>query len=395
VLVTELRLTDFRSYAQLTVAFPRGPQVIVGPNAAGKTNLLEALVVLAWGRSHRTRVDGELVRWDAPLARLEAWVTPSPDSGASADPLSQQGALLQIVIPGLSSAGLSDSAGMAAAGLRKQVRVDGVTRRAEALASHLRTVIFSPEAMLLVAGPPSLRRDELDMLASQLYPSHRRALAAYGRALAQRNSLLRLIREERASRDELHYWDRVLAEEGGAVVEARLRALAEVSGPLAAAHADMAPREPPLAIWYAASAAPRPGESATAALRRRLAETADKELWNGMTLVGPHRDDAVFRLGDRELAACGSRGQQRTAILALKLAELQALARAGGSPPLLLLDDVFSELDPDRRAHLIGGIAQLPQAFVTTTTLADLDAALLARATTWEAVPGKLVAVGR
>jgi DNA replication and repair protein RecF len=104
--------------------------VIVGPNAAGKTNLLEALVVLAWGRSHRTRVDGELVRWDAPLARLEAWVTPSPDSGASADPLSQQGALLQIVIPGLSSAGLSDSAGMAAAGLRKQVRVDGVPRRA-------------------------------------------------------------------------------------------------------------------------------------------------------------------------------------------------------------------------------------------------------------------------
>ncbi|HVL53195.1 MAG TPA: hypothetical protein VM344_02940, partial [Vitreimonas sp.] len=132
------------------------------------------------------------------------------------------------------------------------------------------------------------------------------------------------------------------------------------------------------------------------ALRRRLDETADKEVWNGSTLVGPHRDDLGFELGGRDLAGFASRGQQRTAILALKLAELDLLTAHDGRPPLLLLDDVFSELDPSRRAHLVRRIAELPQAFVTTTTLDDLDPALRAAATTWrvEARPGGAALVG-
>ena len=119
------------------------------------------------------------------------------------------------------------------------------------------------------------------------------------------------------------------------------------------------------------------------ALARRLAETADKEVWNGTTLVGPHRDDLVFELDGRPLASFASRGQQRTAILAFKLAELDLLTILDGRPPLLLLDDVFSELDPDRRSHLVRRIAELPQAFVTTTTLDDLDPALRSVGTAW------------
>jgi DNA replication and repair protein RecF len=125
-------------------------------------------------------------------------------------------------------------------------------------------------------------------------------------------------------------------------------------------------------------------ETPREALARRLVETADKEVWNGATLIGPHRDDLVFELGGRDLAGFASRGQQRTAILSFKLAELDLLTAIDGRPPLLLLDDVFSELDPDRRSHLVRRIAALPQAFVTTTTLDDLDPALLAIATSWE-----------
>jgi hypothetical protein len=140
-------------------------------------------------------------------------------------------------------------------------------------------------------------------------------------------------------------------------------------------------------LRYATNAPLQPGETPRQALARRLADTADKEVWNGSTLVGPHRDDVVFDLAGRDLAGFASRGQQRTAILAFKLAELDLLTGQDGTPPLLLLDDVFSELDPDRRAHLVRRIAGLPQAFVTTTTLDDLSPELVRIATTWEVRP--------
>jgi DNA replication and repair protein RecF len=271
-------------------------------------------------------------------------------------------------------------------GARKRVRVNGVARRATALVGVLRAVLFAPEEMLLVAGSPSLRREALDRLAGQRSPGYARDLAAYGRALQQRNSLLRLIREEQATRAELRFWDTTLLDAGGAVVAERLRQIEALAVPLAAAHAEIAPEEAEagtLTLRYATNAPAEPGETPRAALARRLVETADKEIWNGTTLVGPHRDDVVFELGGRNLAQFASRGQQRTAILAFKLAELDLLTAVDGHPPLLLLDDVFSELDPERRAHLVRRIAALPQAFVTTTTLDDIDPALRSVGTAW------------
>ena len=161
--------------------------------------------------------------------------------------------------------------------------------------------------------------------------------------------------------------------------------------PLASAHAEIAPEEAAaeaLGISYATNAPQLEGESVRDALARRLAETAEKEVWNGTTLIGPHRDDLVFELGGRSMASFASRGQQRTAILAFKLAELDLLTALDGRPPLLLLDDVFSELDPERRSHLVRRIAALPQAFVTTTTLDDLDPALRSVGTAWAVTPG-------
>lgn len=369
-LLDALSIRDVRGYAVLDAAFGPGPQLVWGPNAAGKTSLLEAIVLLAWGHSHRTSTDAELVRWGADLGRVEG----------TAGRETIEVALLRPGAPAVAGAA------------RKRIRVNGVPRRAPALLGLVRTVVFAPEEVLLVVGSPSLRRTALDRLAAQRSTVYARELATYARALQQRNSLLRAIREEQASRDQLRVWDTPLLESGAALLEERFRLLDDVRGPLARAHAEIAPDEAgagQLTVRYQTNAPPLPGEPPGAAFARRLSETADKEIWNGATLVGPHRDDLVFELGGRDLAGFASRGQQRTAILAFKLAELDLLTDHDGRPPLLLLDDVFSELDPERRAHLVRRIAELPQAFVTTTTLDDLDPALRAVATTWRVEPAE------
>jgi DNA replication and repair protein RecF len=217
-------------------------------------------------------------------------------------------------------------------------------------------------------------------------------MATYARTLVQRNNLLRRIREEAAARDELRFWDETLVSEGGRIVTWRAETLGRLAPPLEAAHAEIAPGEGRLSVVTVTNAPANAGESAEDALRRRLEETAEKEVWNGATLIGPHRDDIAFQLGGRDLAGFASRGQQRTAILAWKLAHLDLLA-AGGDPPLLLLDDVFSELDPERRAHLVRRIGVLPQAFVTTTALEDLDPALVRASTAWRVDAGRLAVV--
>ena len=362
-----IRLLDLRGYASLEASFGPGPHLVWGPNAAGKTSLLEAMVLLAWGRSHRTTTDGELIRWGTDLARIEGEIG------------------RDTVEVAIVRAGTGGTAG------RKRIRVNGIGRRAAGLNGLLRVVLFAPEEMLLIVGSPSLRRAVIDQLASAGSPAYADASTTYGRTLQQRNSLLRAIREEGASRDELRFWDGAFLDAGGAIVAERQRVLEVLAGPLAAAHAEIAPDEAAagrLALRYATNAPALPGETPRDALARRLAETADKEVWNGSTLVGPHRDDLVFELDGRDLATFASRGQQRTAILALKLAELDVVTALDGHPPLLLLDDVFSELDPDRRSHLVRRIAALPQAFITTTTLDDLDPELRAIATAWEVRTG-------
>ncbi|HSW41951.1 MAG TPA: DNA replication/repair protein RecF [Patescibacteria group bacterium] len=364
--MTSLLLTGFRAYDSLEVSFGPGPHLVWGPNAAGKTSLLEAIVLLARGSSHRTGSDVEMIRWAAPFARVSGRRS---GEGGTAD--------LDVTL-------VRDGP----PGGRKRLRVNGAPRRIGALAGALRTVVFAPEEMLLLVGAPSLRRAALDALATQRHPAYAADLSTYGRALTQRNHLLRAIRDEQASRDQLSYWDAKLLDAGTAVLEARHALLRELAAPLAAAHAEIAPEEDALRLSYVTNAPPEAGETPGAALARRLHETAEKELWNGTTLVGPHRDDLAFAVGGRNLSSFASRGQQRTAILAFKLAEFDLLTALDGRPPLLLLDDVFSELDRARRAHLVRRIATLPQAFVTTTTLDDLDPALRAAGTAWRVDKG-------
>jgi DNA replication and repair protein RecF len=368
-LVRALRLVTFRSYASLDAGFLPGPQVVVGPNAAGKTNLVESLVVLGTGHSHRATLDGELISWAADFARLEADV----EEGAG----------------GVSTVELLITRTPAGGG-RKRAFVNGVARRPSALNAVLPVVLFAPEDMSLIVGSPAGRRAQIDILVAQTVPAATATMATYSRALTQRNNLLRAIRDGVAAADELRFWDSVIIEEGSKIVDWRRAALAALAAPLEAAHTEIAPEEPQLQLVYLSKEAPGPDETTSEAIRRRLAETADKERWNGQTVVGPHRDDIAFVAAGRDLSGFASRGQQRTGILALKLATLEVLQAAHGRPPLLLLDDVFSELDPQRRAHLVRRIGALPQAFVTTTTADDLDQALVSAATVWAVSPGRL-----
>jgi DNA replication and repair protein RecF len=366
-----MALRNLRAYAELDLELSPGPQLVWGDNAAGKTTLIEAVVLLATGRSHRTGADAELIRWGTDFVRIDGRVGEAGGGGEAGT--GQDGTRLEVSLQ---------------RGGRKKVAVNGVPRRPGSLAESLRTVLFAPEEMLLVVGAPAARRAQLDALTGPHERTYAANLATYGRALAQRNSLLRQIREEGADRAQLAYWDEPFLEAGSALVEARLRLLESLAAPLAAAQREIAPEEEPLSLQYSTNAPAGRGESARDALARRLAETADKEVWNGTTLVGPHRDDVVFSLGGRDMSTFASRGQQRTAILALKLAELDLLTELDGRPPLLLLDDVFSELDPLRRGHLVRRIAELPQALVTTTAPEDLDDDLRRRARAWHVVAG-------
>jgi len=363
-----LSIRNLRGYAELDVALASGPQLIWGPNAAGKTTILEAVVVAGQGRSHRTSTDAEMVRWGTEFLRIEAVLgEPGGTSPAHATTLTVS------IQPG---------------GGRKRIAVNGVPRRPTALGDQLRTVMFAPEEMLLVVGPPALRRTALDNLTGPADPAYASNLATYGRALQQRNSLLRAIRDGEAERDQLRLWDEPFLDSGAAVVVARLRMLSRLAEPLARAHAEIAPGEDRLAVAYSTNAAAARGEEPRDALARRLRETAEKEVWNGSTLIGPHRDDLAFELAGRDLSGFASRGQQRTAILAFKLAEMDLLTAIDGRPPLLLLDDVFSELDPDRRAHLVRRIAELPQALITATDPTEVDADLRRRSHSWRVSVG-------
>lgn len=333
--------------------------------------------MLGWGRSHRTSSDGELIRWGRDLARVEGRVGND---------------VLEVAIQRSGSADRSGGGADRGSGGRKRIRVNGVGRRAGVLGRHLRVVLFAPEEMLLVVGSPSLRRAAIDALGAALYPTYADDLSTYGRTLQQRNSLLRAIREEGATRDQLRFWDESFIEAGGRVVAARHTLLEALAAPLASAHREIAPEESSsgsLQMRYVTNAPTLSLETPRDALARRLVETAEKEIWNGSTVIGPHRDDIAFDLAGRDLAGFASRGQQRTAILASKLAEVDVLTELDGHPPLLLLDDVFSELDPDRRAHLVRRIVELPQAFVTTTTPDDLDRGLVAIAHGWEVRAGE------
>ena len=348
MLVARLRLRDFRGYAAAEVRLGPGLTVVHGRNGAGKTNLLEALYFGCTGRSCRTSNEREVVRFGAQAARVEV---PTRDPDGRDHEL---------------AVGLPARASRSACGSTART----VERLSDASARPLVSV-FLPDRLELVKGPPALRRRHLDQVVAAIWPARARSRAARTRRRspsATRSS--RRIRAGRASRSSLPAWDAELARHGIALRDDRAATVELLAAPFTAAAAE-------LGLTGEATLRYRPRSTAPDAetLAAELAERVDSDLERGFTGHGPHRDDLVLARDGRELRAYGSQGEQRMGLLALLLAERDVLADERGAPPLLLLDDVMSELDSGRRGLLAERLGARGQALVTTTDLGHVPGA--------------------
>jgi DNA replication and repair protein RecF len=353
VRVRHLLLEEFRSYGRLELALDPRTTVFSGPNGAGKTNLLEAPLFLAHGSSPRAGDEAELVRWGSSLARIRADVS-------RAEGERRLEALL-----------FAHSAGERRR--PKRFLLDGAAKRAADLAGELRVVAFFPEEVTLLCEAPSARRRYLDALIGQVDRRYRREVLELQRVLEQRNALLRAARDEArpVSDEEMTFWDEELVRLGGVVAARRLRVVDELAPHFARAHEGLAGRAETI-VRYACQVPAGDAEALTQAYRELLPLKREQEAWQGATLVGPHRDDLVVTTAGRTLPTHASRGEHRTAILALKLAEGTWIVEQTGEEPVFLLDDVLSELDPDRRERLAASIPRGAQCLITAAVVAGL-----------------------
>ncbi|MTV25251.1 DNA replication/repair protein RecF [Nitriliruptoraceae bacterium ZYF776] len=361
-----LELVDVRSYERAQLTFAPGVTVLVGPNAQGKTNLLEAVLRAATGGSHRVAGDGPLVRAGAELGVIRAQL------------LTDEGRRRSIELE-------------VGTGRRTRTRVDGqdVRRAADAL-GVLRVVLFAPEDVAIVRGDPAERRRFLDDLLAQRRPAFAAARGEYERVLRQRNQLLKQARglsssAREAATSTLEVWTDQLVTHGTQLVAARIAAVRALAPAVDAAYRDLADRPEPIGLTYRSSLGldvdgnadlgddervPDPGPIA-AAMRARLAEVAEDERQRALTLVGPHRDDLELRIGALPARGYSSHGEAWSLALSLKLATEAVLAEVGDRP-VVLLDDVFAELDTTRRARLAVACAAFDQVLVTAAVEEDV-----------------------
>lgn len=403
--IKHLSLTNFRNFARLELDLTSEVTLLQGDNAQGKTNLLEAIYYLATTRSPRTASDRQLINWLAeeeewPCSRLVAEVQ-------RADTINK----IEIAI-----AKETNDVEPQRVVLRKRIRLNGVNKRAADVLGQLTVVLFMPEDIDLVGGAASLRHRYLDDALSQIDPTYYRHLRRYTRVVSQRNVLLRLIRDGRATRDELVFWDHNLVRYGSLIIARRERAVHHLNALVAEVHPALTGAGEHLRLEYACTV-PRSemvnagyqipllsedlgpvewseldaiahaiaGQFATGLLTIR-----EQEIARGISLIGPHRDDLHFWVNGVDMKTFGSRGQQRTVTLSLKLAEVRFIYQMIGEMPVLLLDDVISELDVTRRGYLMNTMNQAQQVIMTTTDLAPYPPRFLKNASLFQVCGGRL-----
>jgi len=371
-----LRLTGFRNYRELDLTLGPGRFVFVGRNAQGKTNLLEAIAMLATSRSFRASTEREVVSWDTPdhFARIEAAIErrrgPLTVELLVADPPPLAG---HAAAPPLETPPLP-------AGLRKRIRVHGTPRRAIDLIGEANVVTFVPGDLDLVAGSPAGRRRFLDITLCQVSAHYCRALGQYHKVVVQRAALLRSIRDSSEDARGLSYWDEQLVALATPLMMERRQMVEEVDELARRSHATLSGETAVLRMVYRPSFAGAltagSADELSAALREQVQTLRRREIAQGVCLLGPHRDDLGFVLAGHDMTVYGSRGQQRTIALALKLAELEFMRARTGDEPILLLDDVLSELDEERRTYLLGLLAHREQVLLTATNVDGILQAL-------------------
>lgn len=350
--VSHLSLTEFRNYARLELELPARIHLFQGENAQGKTNLLEAIYYLATTKSPLASLDRELMRWEA-----DEDVLPHSYVVGRFVRRQQERTLEVTLVKEPAPNGDGESV------FRRQIKLDGAVRRAIDVVGQLNVVLFLPEDIDLVGGAPGGRRRYLDVLLCQIDPVYCRTLSRYNRVLAQRNALLKQMREGTVGQAELPYWDEQLSTLGAVVLSRRHEACVALAEHAASYQRQLTAGREALALRYESSAAAvamgvatshdTTAEAQKDVLAQALKRSLRDDRGRGVTQVGPHRDDLRFEINGHDVTIYGSRGQQRTVALALKLAEVELMAARVGEPPVLLLDDVVSELDRLRSDCLV------------------------------------------
>lgn len=332
-MITNIRLQQFRSYQDASFEFENGVNIIVGPNASGKTNLLEAILMVARGSSYRAQ-PAELVMQGKTWGRIDTDVKAVHRTVKIEDALTQA---------------------------RKSFEIDGQTSSRLSPKSQLPTVLFEPNHLLMLAGSPELRRAFTDDLISQTTYGYSSVLRQYRRALSQRNRLLKT--GDSGIGQQLFAWNIRLSQLAAQIVKARQEMIEGLNQQLAPTYSSLVGAKTNLTAEYSIKT---DAANYASQLLKRFEHDLTLDLARGFTAAGPHREDIIFRLGGQPLSAVASRGETRTVLLALKIIELKVVEAATGQQPLLLLDDVFSELDGSRRRALTE-LMHSHQTFITTT----------------------------
>lgn len=368
-LLSRLILSNFRNFAALDFALPGGVVVLCGANAQGKTSLLEAVYLLAIARSFRAENEREVVNFSAARGGQQALVGGHLEKG---DQRLQVYVGYSCSVPSALGTTASSRGGLNYS-VRKEIRVNRVRRTAADLVGTVGAVLFNADDIQLVQGPPAGRRRYLDILISQGDPLYLKALQRYTQVVRQRNRLLRLIREGRAENSELEFWDDRLVHEGSWLSWQRARAISLLAGLCADHHRNLSGPGELLTLEHLPSVPAGPDVEATGAhFRQALAGLRARELATASTAAGPHRDDFQLLVDGVDMGTFASRGQARTLALTLRLAEASYLSQVRQDEPVVLLDDVLSEMDEDRRHRVLEKVAGYGQSLITTT---DLDLA--------------------
>jgi DNA replication and repair protein RecF len=394
-----LSLTNFRNFSRLDLDIPRRVVVLVGDNAQGKTSLLEAVYFLAAFTSFQTHADRQLVNFLAARENLAVGrLVADYQRGTSNHRLE-----VRLIL---------EPTGTNGKRLRKEVLLDGVKRQMGDVIGHFNAVIFVPQMSQIVEGGPEERRRYLNLALAQTIPSYARALSEYSQALSQRNALLKLLNERGGDPSQLGVWDETLTRLGAQIVLWRIQAVQELERLAARIHHHLTRGKEVLRLAYQPAFDPlsdpqgqfalpldtpvdRSGlelEEIRQGFLERLEQLRSEEIARGVTTIGPHRDELRFLSNSIDLGDYGSRGQMRTALLSLKLAEVGWMKAATGQWPVILLDEVMAELDLQRRADLLNYLGESEQVLLTTTDLSLFTPEFSGQAEIWQVRAGTVQA---
>ncbi|HEY4551553.1 MAG TPA: DNA replication/repair protein RecF [Bacillaceae bacterium] len=359
--IEELELTNYRNYKELSVTFENNVNVILGENAQGKTNVMESIYVLGMAKSHRTSNDKDLIRWDAEYAKIKGRVQKSRGSVPLELTISKKG---------------------------KKARFNHIEqKKLSQYIGNMNVVMFAPEDLHLVKGSPQVRRRFIDMEIGQVSPVYLHDMSQFQKILQQRNHYLKQLQiKKQSDRTFLEVLTEQYIEVAVKVIRKRfefIRLLEEWAQPI---HAGISRGLETLNIQYKPSievSESTDWSKMIGVFEEKFQSVREREIDRGVTLIGPHRDEMFFFVNERDVQTFGSQGQQRTTALSVKLAEIELIHSEIGEYPILLLDDVLSELDDFRQSHLLNTIKGKVQTFVTTTTVDGIDHQTLREATTF------------